>query len=216
MTNESKNSRIRYDEGCLAAHALNVIGDRWALLVVRELMFSGKRFQMLRAGMPGISAAVLTQRLNQLIEAGIITHNHNFGSYELTPSGQGLLPVLQALCRWGAMHPGHDPRRFISPSALLISMTSMINHDAAKGKIMAAGFQFKTENFAMTLTGDGVPQIKVAAGQDADFIFSGDGNNLAIAVYGPHPLSTLTEQGLIKLDGDIAKAQNFVDLFSLS
>src|SRR3546814_9400057 len=68
MTTERKTTSIRYDEGCLAAHALNLIGDRWALLVVRELMFAPKRFQMIRAGMPGITASVLTARLAQRSE----------------------------------------------------------------------------------------------------------------------------------------------------
>ena len=68
MTDTEKISRLRYDEGCLGAHALNLIGDRWALLVVRELMFQPKRFQMIRAGLPGITASVLTQRLAQLVQ----------------------------------------------------------------------------------------------------------------------------------------------------
>ena len=53
MTKTGKT--LRYDEGCLGAHALNLIGDRWALLVVRELMFQPKRFQMIRAGLPGVN-----------------------------------------------------------------------------------------------------------------------------------------------------------------
>ncbi len=118
MTNEGKSPRIRYDEGCLAAHALNLIGDRWALLVVRELMFAPKRFQMIRAGMPGITASVLTGRLDQLKLAGVVDHDERLGIYALTEAGQGLLPVLEALCRWALTVPGHDPTKFISPSAL--------------------------------------------------------------------------------------------------
>ena len=72
MTDTGKSSRLRYDEGCLGAHALNLVGDRWALLVVRELMFQPKRFQMIRAGLPGITASVLTQRLAQLVQAGVV------------------------------------------------------------------------------------------------------------------------------------------------
>lgn len=67
MSTIGETPRLRYDEGCLAAHALNLIGDRWALLVVRELMLRDKRFQAIRTGLPGITAGVLTQRLSQLI-----------------------------------------------------------------------------------------------------------------------------------------------------
>ena len=121
MTKETKTTtRLRYDEGCLAAHALNLIGDRWALLVVRELMFSAKRFQMIRAGLPGITASVLTGRLAQLVEVDVIEHDERLGVYSLTEAGQALLPVLESLCRWALLVPGHDPTRFISPSALMI------------------------------------------------------------------------------------------------
>ena len=83
MTDTEKISRLRYDEGCLGAHALNLIGDRWALLVVRELMFQPKRFQMIRAGLPGITASVLTQRLAQVVQAGVVAHDQVLGLYAL-------------------------------------------------------------------------------------------------------------------------------------
>ncbi|MGR3200185.1 MAG: winged helix-turn-helix transcriptional regulator, partial [Paracoccus sp. (in: a-proteobacteria)] len=91
MTIYGKPAPIRYDEGCLAAHALNLVGDRWALMVVRELIFAPKRFGMLRAGLPGISASVLNGRLAQLQAAGILSHDRRLGIYALTPAGQGLL-----------------------------------------------------------------------------------------------------------------------------
>lgn len=216
MTKNGKDTRIRYNEGCLAAHALNAIGDRWALLVVRELMFSGKRFQVIRAGMPGISAAVLTQRLSQLIEVGVVVQNPNLGSYGLTQSGHELLPVLQALCRWGAHHPGHDHTRFISPTALMISMTAMIDSQKAAGKNTAAGFRLGMESFSMRLSGDGLARVEATQEIKADFILEGNGNDLAMAVYGPRPLSELADSSQIKLTGDASAAQDFVDLFTLT
>ncbi|SIS57820.1 transcriptional regulator, HxlR family [Paracoccus saliphilus] len=215
MMDDGEKMRIRYDEGCLAAHALNVVGDRWALLVVRELMFAAKRFQVIRSGLPGISAGVLTQRLTQLETAGVARHDPNTGAYQLTESGRDLLPVLQAIGRWGAKHPGHDPRRFISPTALMVSMTAMVDQAAAQGRHITAGFRSHHEGFVMRLTGDGAARVEATQEIEADFVLEGDGNNLAAAVYGPTPLKDLATAGTITLTGHVAAAQRFVKLFSL-
>lgn len=214
MTKAGENLRIRYDEGCLAAHALNLIGDRWALLVVRELMFVPKRFQMLRAGMPGITASVLNGRLAQLQGAGIVLHDDRLGVYCLTDAGRGLLPVLQSLCRWALTVPGHDPSRFISPTALMISMGVNLIADRAQGREALAGFDMGKESFAMRLTGGRLDTIAVSR-PDTPFVLSGSGNEVARAVYGSTPLPDLIDKGLIGASGDIAAAQDFVDMFRL-
>lgn len=216
MTYAGETARIRYDEGCLAAHALNVFGDRWALLIVRELMLTPKRFQMIRHGLPGITATVLTQRLAQLAQSGVLAHDATLGLYALTDSGRALLPVLQAMCRWGALHPGHDPRRFISPTALVISMTAMIGPTEQR---VVGGMQMGRETFTLRLMGDGVLRAEAgtvpATDPAAQFVLSGDGNSLARAVYGPVPLADLAAQGVIGLAGDAPAAQDFVGLFRL-
>jgi DNA-binding HxlR family transcriptional regulator len=88
------------------AHALNLVGERWALLVVRELMLGPKRFTDLRSGLPGISPNILTQRLRELGYAGIVRHSKlpppaSHQIYELTERGQELETVVDALGRWG-------------------------------------------------------------------------------------------------------------------
>ncbi|CAM3496579.1 helix-turn-helix domain-containing protein [Paracoccus nototheniae] len=206
---EPARSRPRYDEGCLAAHALNMIGDRWALLVVRELMLVPKRFQMIRAGLPGVTAAVLTQRLAQLQAAGVVGHDPALGAYGLTASGQGLMPVLQALCRWGSDHPGHDPRRFISPTALMISMTAMV--DQGLPGPVRAGFRSGREGFVQTLT-RGALQVAADPDPQAPFVIEGSGNALAQAVYGPLPLDRVPG---VTLQGDATAAQAYLARFRL-
>ena len=215
MTKNGETSRIRYDEGCLAAHALNLIGDRWALLVVRELMFAPKRFQMLRAGLPGITASVLHGRLAQLQAAGIVTHDARLGLYALTDAGRGLLPVLEALCHWALTVPGHDPSRFISPSALMISMGVNLIRDRLPRHEALAGFDFGHEAFEMRLTGGHLSTVAVAR-PDTPFILMGDGNAMAAAVYGTAPLPLLIAKGFIRASGDIPAAQDFVDMFRLA
>ncbi|MDB6176619.1 helix-turn-helix domain-containing protein [Paracoccus sp. Z330] len=212
MTKAGENPQIRYDEGCLAAHALNVIGDRWALLVVRELMFVPKRFQAIRAGLPGITASVLTRRIAQLSRCGVICRVPHGTSYALTESGRDLLPVLQAMCRWGAAHPGHDPRRFISPTALMISMTAMIGGGSDQD---LAGFDFAEEKFTFRMGVNAPALVRAVDVIDAPFTLQGTGNALAHAVYGPSRLVDHIAGGLISVSGDMGAAQSFVDRFSL-
>ncbi|TKW66399.1 MAG: transcriptional regulator [Paracoccus denitrificans] len=210
----SNGKKLRYDEGCLASHALNLIGDRWALLVVRELMFAPKRFQMIRAGMPGITASVLTQRMAQLRDAGVILHDDKLGIYSLTELGQQLLPVLEALCRWALIAPGHDHTKFISPSALMISMGVNLMADRAGGVTARAGFDFGTETFEMQVA-DGRVIVKSVATPDAPFTLTGNGNTLAAVVYGAAPLTAMIAKGFATASGDLNAAQNFIDLFRL-
>lgn len=215
MTKVSGNPQIRYDEGCLAAHALNVVGDRWALLVVRELMFRPKRFQLIRKGLPGLTASVLTQRLNNLIEAQVVRRDPYSSAYTLTASGQALLPVLQAMGRWGAHHPGHDPQRFISLSALVISMTAMVDQDRAKGHKTVAELVSGEETYWLQANQEGVILVKAEANEPADFTLVGRGNDLASAVYGRRPIRDTVQQRDLVMTGDADAAQRFVDLFDL-
>ncbi|MEQ9124890.1 MAG: helix-turn-helix domain-containing protein [Alphaproteobacteria bacterium] len=215
MTDKNGPSRVRYDEGCLAAHALNQIGDRWALLVVRELMFTAKRFQMIRAGIPGVTAGVLTARLAQLREAGVVAHDRALGLYALTDAGRGLLPVLEALCRWAPAIPGHDPSRFISPTALMISMGANLDRMAAKGRSARGGLDFGTEAFETDLV-EGRLQTRAVARPEAPFILKGDGGAMAKAVYGAASLEKLIALDAIAAEGDLAAAQGFVDMFRLA
>lgn len=215
MTEPANPPRIRYDEGCLAAHALNLIGDRWALLVVRELIFAPKRFQMIRTGLPGITASVLAGRLAQLVQARIIDHDERLSLYALTDAGQALLPVLEALCRWALWVPGHDPSRFISPSALMISMGVNLLPDHARGGAALAGFDFGSEAFEMRLAGGKVQTIPVTR-PAAPFVLSGSGNDQAVAVYGRVSLPNLVARGVVGLEGDLSAAEAFLALFRLA
>ncbi|MFN4156028.1 MAG: winged helix-turn-helix transcriptional regulator [Paracoccaceae bacterium] len=208
-------TRRSYDEGCIAAHALDLIGDRWALLVVRELMLGPRRFGAIREGLPGISANILTRRLEELEAAGIVLRDPVPGAaraqlYRLTEAGADLWPVIRALCRWGAGRPGHDPRLFISPTALMLSLRAMCARERAGAHLvqMAAG----AERFAIT-TAPGQFRVERGAGEGG-LRFEGSTNALASALYGPVPLAQAAQR-LIRFEGDLAQGQAFVDLFSL-
>ena len=208
-------SRSVYEEGCIAAHALDLLGDRWALLVIRELMLGPKRFSLIRAGLPGISASVLTERLEGLEAGGVLRRVRQPGTgevqlYELTPLGAEAWPVLAALCRFGTVLPGHDPSRFISPTALMLSMRVTAG---ATDLPLTAGFDMGRERF-QGQAGPGGWQVTRGA-PEGEIGFEGSANALAAAVYGPAPLADQVAAGRIGFRGDPALGQRFVDLFAL-
>src|SRR5277367_4271288 len=135
MSNMTRNVRT-YDHFCLVARALERVGDRWTLLVIRDLLTGAKRFTDLMDRLGGITPKTLSQRLRELQDAGIVAADREPGRrevwYRLTPAGADLGPVLGALARWGLpaclapprarrapahrasaplRYPGHRPRR---------------------------------------------------------------------------------------------------------
>src|SRR5919197_5217655 len=103
-------TRRKYDQGCAVAHASDLIGQRWALLIVRELLLGPKRFTDLRAGIPDLSPNVLGQRLRELTESGIVQRRRlpppaAAQVYELTEWGSELEPAVLALGRWASRSP---------------------------------------------------------------------------------------------------------------
>lgn len=206
--------RVRYDQGCAAAHALNLVGDRWALLVVRELMLTPKRFQALRAGLPGVTPGVLTGRLDQLADAGIVTHDPDTSFYALTGHGYALRPVLRELGRWGAGRLGHDPRRFLSPTSLMMSLGVMADRGRTAGSRAMAGFDLGRERFLACFGEDGEPHVQPTRDPGAAaLVFEGSPNAVAFALYGPGPVVDAVASGALVVRGDADAAQAFADLF---
>ncbi|MEV4534149.1 winged helix-turn-helix transcriptional regulator [Asanoa sp. NPDC049518] len=119
-------SQRSYEDDCGTALALDVVGERWALLVVRELVFGPKRFRDLRAGLPKASQNVLSQRLRELEDSGVVRRVElgppvSASAYELTDRGRALEPVLIELSRWGADAPGaHGPEMSTDAFMLLL------------------------------------------------------------------------------------------------
>lgn len=208
-----------YNDACGAAHALDLVGERWALLVMRELMLGPKRFSDLKADLPGISANVLTQRLEGLEAAGIVTRKRlpppaSVRVYDLTDWGRESEPVFQALGRWAARSPTHDPSLPLSAVSMMMSLRTMIDMQKAGGMSLTAGFVFGDETFRMRLA-DGDLTAERGAVDGADVIFTGTPPMVAAAVYGDRPLKALEADGALTVTGDRALAQRFIDLFEL-
>jgi DNA-binding HxlR family transcriptional regulator len=213
-----KNGRT-YDDACATAHALDLIGERWALLVMRELMFGPKRFSDLRADLPGISANVLTQRLAGLEAAGVLVKRKlpppaPAQVYELTEWGYESEPIFQAMGRWAARSAAHDPQLPFSAASFLLSLRTMLDATRATGIKARIGFVIGAESFAARLAGG---RIEIARGEvaDADLVFTAPAPVLAATIYGGVPLEALEGEGALSLAGDRSLAERFRTLFPL-
>jgi DNA-binding HxlR family transcriptional regulator len=212
-------SKRHYEDACATAHALDLVGERWALLVMRELMFGPKRFSDLRESLPGISANVLTQRLEGLEAAGILGRRKlpppaSTQVYELTEWGYESEPIFQALGRWAARSPMHDPTLPFSTASFLLSLRTMLDPERASGMDARIGFRLGEETFLAHLA-DGRIGIGRSALDGADLIFTGTPPVLAGAIYGGQPLEALEQAGALQVEGDRALARRFVGLFPL-
>ncbi|MFL6844123.1 MAG: winged helix-turn-helix transcriptional regulator [Allosphingosinicella sp.] len=214
-----KITKRSYDDACGAAHALDLVGERWALLVMRELMLGPKRFSDIRAGLPGISANVLTQRLEGLEAAGVLVRRKlpppvSAQVYELTEWGYEAEPIFQVLGRWAARSPNHDPRLPLSSSSLLLSFRTMFDPARAQGWRGSVGLEIGPERFVVRV-GKGRIEAERGEADKADVVLTAPAPVVAAAVYGGLPLAGLEAQGALKIDGDRAVAERFVTLFPL-
>lgn len=121
----TRRSYGSYNDGCAAAHALDLVGDRWTMVVVRELLLGAKRFTEIQRDVLGIGPAVLTQRLHDLETAGVLHRRRLAGRvdvYELTAWGHELEAVNTALSRWAVASPGLPREADMSPDTVVLAM----------------------------------------------------------------------------------------------
>ncbi|HEX8578582.1 MAG TPA: winged helix-turn-helix transcriptional regulator [Allosphingosinicella sp.] len=218
LEKETKAKRS-YDDACGAAHALDLVGERWALLVMRELLLGPKRFSDLRSDLPGISANVLTQRLEGLEAAGVLVRRKlpppaSAQVYELTPWGYESEPIFQTLGRWAARSPGHDPRLPLSAVSLLTSFRTMFDPARIEGLEARIALRLGREEYALRITGGEVVAERGST-DGADLILTGPPPVIAAAVYGGVPVEALEKEGALQVEGDRALLARFVTLFPL-
>ncbi len=203
----------RYEDACGLAHALELIGERWALLVLRELMYGPRRFSGLKADLPGISANVLAQRLNELERRGLVRKVKlpppaAVQVYQATDWGLEAAPVIGQIGKWAARSPLHDPTLPISHVSVMMSLQTMLDPARAAGLAGRLGFRFGEASYVATL-GDGRLDVERCEVASCDVIFTTTPGELAGVVYGGAPLET------IGLEGDIGLARRFITFFPL-
>lgn len=209
-----------YADACGTAFAMELVGERWSILIVRELMLGGRRFSDLRASLPGISAKVLIERLAGLEQAGVVARRKlpppaATQVYELTEWGYLAEPAIQELGRWAARSHGHNPQLPLSPVSFMLSLRTMIDHAAARQFDVTVGVTVSGESFVAELQGGRMP-VRRADRAEGEITFQADEPLPLLRVfYGKQPLAEAERAGGVRVTGDRALVERFVALFSL-
>lgn len=220
LPKETKIHGRWYDDACGTAFALELVGERWSLLVIRELMLGPRRFSDLRASLPGISAKVLTERLVGLEASGVLTRATlpppaAVQVYELTAWGYRAEPIMQELGRWAASSPLHDPTLPMSAASMMLSLRTMLDPQRAGARSAWIGFDIGGDTFLARLKAGQLPIARRPL-KDPDFSFvARDAQVLVALFYGKVDPAQLEAAGALGIAGDRAAALDFVDLFEL-
>jgi DNA-binding HxlR family transcriptional regulator len=203
-----------YDDPCGVARALDLVGERWTLLVVRELLFGPKRFSDLVRGLPGMSQNVLSQRLRELGTAGLVERRRlgppvSGQVYELTERGAALRPVVIELARWGSRIPTTS-RADLSADALALALLTTFTPDDAED--VRVTLVLGDDRFAAAVAGGRLHIVRGEAERpDAEVHTTAAG--LRSVVFGGRELADAVAAGDAEVRGDAGKAARFLRRF---
>jgi DNA-binding HxlR family transcriptional regulator len=210
-------NRRTYGESCAASHALDLVGERWALLVVRELLLGPKRFTDLRVGIPHASPNVLSQRLRELEEAGVVRRGTlpppaASRIYELTEWGRGLEPVILALGSWGSRSPSLPRDAGMSVDCHILALKTVFDSEAADG--VDATYQLRIDGHRFRArVSDGRFEVTRGTLEDPDAAITTDAGTLAALLWEGRRLDEARRAGDIEITGDEKAVARFLRLF---
>jgi DNA-binding HxlR family transcriptional regulator len=209
--------RRKYDDGCAIAQALDVIGERWALLVVRDLVLGPKRFTDLLAGLHGVSSDVLTQRLRDLSDAGVVRRRRlappaSSWVYELTEWGAELEEIILGLAHWVHKSPLMRYDLPLGADSLMLALKTRFQPSAADGMKATIGLHLGEAQFVVRIA-DGQLAIDRGDAESTDLILETDQSAL-LSLLGPDgSVEDALASGELRLTGDKAMAGRFRALF---
>ncbi|HEV7400748.1 MAG TPA: winged helix-turn-helix transcriptional regulator [Solirubrobacterales bacterium] len=209
-----------YGEACRFAHALDLVGERWALLVVRELLLGPKRFTDLRAGLPHASSNILSERLRDL-EQGAVIQRRKLPPpaasivYELTEWGRELEPIVTKLGAWGARSPFPPDSQEIGPDSIVLALRSLFDAAAAGDLEATYGLQIDEQRFRVEIADGGLALNRGAASDPEASIAIPDAPTLAAVLTGELPLDDALDSGAARIEGSKQAAKRFLRLFPM-
>lgn len=206
-----------YRDGCSSAHALDLVGERWALLIVRDLLFGPKRFSDLRAGLPQASANVLSQRLRELEETGIIRHRKlpppaSAMVYELTEWGLQLEPILMGLQTWGAHSPSYTQENPVGCDAAMLALRNFFGRNDRANLQAEIEVRFSTGAYRVQIQ-EGTLEIHRGSSDRSDAIVETDPTTLEEVAFRLKSLQEAEKEGLVQVVGDREVVSSFFDAF---
>ena len=208
-----------YGDRCGVARALDIVGERWALLVVRELLLGPKRFTDLRAGLPHVGPDILAQRLRELEQSGIVrrgTLPPPSGSriYELTERGHELEPIVVALGRFGSVATFPPGEAQIGVDAVVIALKSLFAAGAADGLSASYELRLGEQSFRIDVTDGRIEAVRGSA-EAPEATIETDPGTLAGILWHGRKLEEARRSGDIAIAGDRKAVTRFVGLFPL-
>ncbi len=208
-----------YGQYCPIAAALDVIGERWSLLIIRELSFGPRRFSQIRKALPGLSPNLLIDRLRVLVEQEIIERREDAGmgvraTYLLTTSGSDLLPILQSLAQWGIHHlPDPSEVAELSPvSAIRTALFTGVAYKRLPPEGLRVSLEIDSMLFRMLINGP-VPWLRSGRDPKADVFIKISAVDLVRWRQGRLRIGESLRTGRVELSGN--KIESFLDAFGL-
>jgi DNA-binding HxlR family transcriptional regulator len=212
--------RRTYGDACGIARALDIVGERWALMVVREMLLGPKRFTDIREGLPHVSPDVLAQRLRELETAGVVRKRTlpppaASQVYELTPSGLALEPAIVELGRWGGANAAPPEEGMgMSLDSHVVSLRTLFVPELAEDFDARVDLRLGDQHFRAMVAG-GEFEIIRGEGQDPDATIDTDPGTLIAVAHGHRTFGDALEDGTIRVEGDEEVAERFFGLFPL-
>jgi DNA-binding HxlR family transcriptional regulator/putative sterol carrier protein len=211
--------RHRYHQYCALARTLDVAGDRWTLLIVRELTPGPRRFTDLLDGLPGVSRNLLTERLRALERAGIIARHElpppaARGVYELTDDGRDLAVAMAPLIAWGARRLGErKPGESFRARWPAVAMAGLADREAARG--VSESYQYVVGDSAFHFTvDDGSIQLHDGRARDPAVTWTTDEETWVDIASGKITASSAAAAGALTVTGDAEAAKRLRKIFA--
>jgi DNA-binding HxlR family transcriptional regulator len=214
------STKRSYGEACRFSYALDVVGERWALLVVRELLLGPKRFTDLRTGLPHASSNILSERLRDLEQSGVIQRRKlpppaASTVYELTEWGRELEPIVTKIGAWGARSPIPPDSEEIGPDSIVLALRSLFDPEAASKVAGAYELRLGDERFNVEVAGGELDLGRGGVEEPTAKIAFADAPTFAAVLAGQLPLDEAVASGAAQIEGSKQAAKRFLRLFPM-